>query len=372
MYADDPEFQGDGVVALGENGIFSAGMERVPPGTLFVLGPLVLTEENWSDCRDRLRAAMDLPGRVVVLFDTPQPEHMFDDAMLLLQEEVELFRFEEALCRLRGTVTKDGKLADQSPLGLGRRTPKALVLNPSRVLPQVLGEALEMGIARRRHGFVVLGGWEEKPSRFQLLESALPYTNYAGPAARILTDDRHGYDGDPPLSTAFAGLPVFPSVESAYRSGYRRMVIERPYAARESLMRYADDVCFLLSGSMSWQASDMLLRTVDHSMQDVPQIASKTVAVLAVGEIEGANGTFEVYDALPALLTVPPPDLELEALEQLIEGQRSVNWEDQLAHLLDAGSVTLQEARKSLRGGDLDAFAKLRKATKQPAHEADR
>ena len=368
MYAEDPEFHGDGVVALGEDGIFSAGMERVPPGTLFVLGPLVLTEESWSDCRDRLRAAIDLPGRVVVLFDTPQPEYLFDDAMLLLQEEVELFRFEEVLCRLRGTVTKDGKLADQSPLGVGRRTPKALVLNPSRVLPQALGKTLECGIARRQHGFVVLGGREEKRSRFHLLESALPYTNYAGPAARILTDDRHGYDGDPPLSTAFAGLPVFPSVESAYRSGYRRMVIERPYAARESLLRYADDVCFLLSGGVTWQASDMLLRAVDHSQQEAPQIASKIVAVLAIGEIEGAKSAFEVYDALPALLTVPAPDLGFTALEQLIEGQRSVRWEDQLADLLDAGSVTLQEAKKSLRGGDLDAFTKLRRAKKQPTH----
>ena len=85
-----------------------------------------------------------------------------------------------------------------------------------------------------------------------------------------------------------------------------------------------------------------------------------------------STDTFEVYDALPALLAAPPPDLGLAALEQLIEGQRSVHWEDQLAHLLDAGSVTLQEARKSLRGGDLDAFAKLRMATKQPAHEAER
>jgi hypothetical protein len=358
MYAEDPEFHGDGVVALGENGIFSAGMERVPSGTLFVLGPLVLTEENWNDCRDRLRAAIDLPGRVVILFDTPQPEHLFDDAMLLLQEEVELFRFEEALCRLRGTVTKDGKLTEQSPLGLGRRAPKTLVLNPSRVLPQVLAEALEEGIARRRNGFVFVGGWEEKPSRFQLLETALPYTNYAGPAARILTDDRHGYDGDPPLSSAFAGLPVFPSLESAYRSGYRRMVIERPHAARESLLRYADSVCFLLSGGMSWQASDMLLRAVDHSTQDAPQVASKIVAVLAMGEIEGAKGNFTVYDALPAFLTVPPPELGFAALEQLIEGQRSVRWEDQVANLLDAGSVTPNEATNSLRGIDLDVFTK--------------
>jgi hypothetical protein len=368
MYAEDPEFHGDGVVALGEDGIFSAGMERVPPGTLFVLGPLVLTEENWSDCRDRLRAAIDLPGRVVVLFDTPQPEYLFDDAMLLLQAEIEPFRFEEVLCRLRGTVTRDGKLTDQSPLGLGRRTPKALVLNPMRVLPQVLGKTLEAGIARRQRGFVILGGWEEKPSSFHLLETALPYTNYAGPAARILTDDRHGYDGDPPLSIAFAGLPVFPSVESAYRSGYRRMVIERPYAARESLLRYADDVCFLLSGGISWQASDMLLRALGHSMQDLPQIASKIVAALAMGEIEGAKGAFKVYDALPAFLTILPPDLGFAALEQVIEGQRSVRWEDQLKDLLETGSVTLQEAKKSLRGGDLDALTKLRRVKKQPTH----
>lgn len=354
MYAEDPGFHADGVVALGENGIFSAGMQRVPSGTLFVLGPLVLTEENWGQCRERMAAAVGLPGRVVILIDTPQPEHMFEDVMLLLQEEVELFRFEEALARLRGVVKKDGTLADTSPLGLGRRIPQAVAVTPSRALPQALAEVLQSGIARRKYGFVIAGSFEEKPQRAALLEATLPYTDYAGPAARILSDDRIGYDGDPPLSACFAGLPVFPSVESAYRSGYRRMVVERPYLAEESLLRYANSVCFHLTG-LGWQASEVLLRVLDHAMRDAPEVAAKTIAALAIANIDGKKGSFSLFDALPAPES-PRENADFEELIDFVETHRALRWQDQLANLLAAGQVTLAEAKNHLRGADLNRF----------------
>lgn len=354
MYAEDASFHEEGMVALGEGGIFSGGMQRVPSGTLFVLGPLVLSEENWSECRDRMAAAIALPGRVIVIVETPQPEHVMDDLMLLLHEEVELFRFEEALCRLRGIVQKDGSLVDKSPLGLGRRRPKPVAVTPAEPLPKPLAAALQAGLARRNFGFVVVGTFADKEESFRLLEATLPYTDHAGPAARILTDDRIGYDGDPPLSGAFAALPVYPSVESAYRCGYRRMVIERPHIAADSLYRHADDVCFHLPG-LDWRAGELLLRSLDMHLERGPGPLAKAIAALGVGHIEGKNGTFTLFDAMPATAAPLAADAESEAVLRFADSNRSVRWEDQLVPLLREKRITAAEVKKSLPNVNLQA-----------------
>ncbi|NWC37638.1 hypothetical protein HX876_35450, partial [Pseudomonas gingeri] len=84
--------------------------------------------------------------------------------------------------------------------------------------------------------------------RKALVEAVLPLTEHAGPAVRIQPTFRPGYGkDDTPLSPHFEGLPVFPSIESAYAHGYRRMVIESSHhGAGEAIARHAHEVCFLI------------------------------------------------------------------------------------------------------------------------------
>ena len=66
-------------------------MDRLPSGTLVVVGPLPLTQESWSDNKDRRHAAANLAYssslRVAVLADTPLPENLHSDIDLLLRPD---------------------------------------------------------------------------------------------------------------------------------------------------------------------------------------------------------------------------------------------------------------------------------------------
>ena len=88
LYAEDAGRSSDAAIDLGEHGLFSRGMDRLPSGTLVVVGPVPLTQESWSDNKDRLNAAANLAHssslRVVVLAETPLPENLHSDIDLLL------------------------------------------------------------------------------------------------------------------------------------------------------------------------------------------------------------------------------------------------------------------------------------------------
>lgn len=114
---------------------------------------------------------------------------------------------------------------------------------------------LKDGIAKKNYRLVVVGSNRYEEQRAELLEATLPFTDYAGPAARIQPTFDIGYGGEEPLSQRFVGIPAMPSVESAYANGYRRMVLEKVYASEAVVLSYADDVCFHV-GTFATQVAD--------------------------------------------------------------------------------------------------------------------
>ena len=177
------------------------------------------------------------------------------------------------------------------------------------------------------------------------MEATLPLTEHAGPAARIQDNFRIDYDGNPPVSERFSSLPVFPSVESAYASGYRRMVFERPTTIDEVVLAHANDVCFHIA-TVAVQASDALLRAVSMGRAHEHSLLAKTTAILCSGEIEARKGPSVIYDAMAAQIDTPD-SVDFDEVEAFIESRRAVRWEDQLRRLHGQRKVTLAEAKKA-------------------------
>src|SRR5581483_7984968 len=75
-------------IDLGEGGLWSDGLERVPSGTLLVVGPVGLNQQMWNEESVRLamacRRAYESRHRVAVLVHTPSPWAMCEDVNLMV------------------------------------------------------------------------------------------------------------------------------------------------------------------------------------------------------------------------------------------------------------------------------------------------
>ncbi len=326
MYGERAGNSADSAIDLGEQGIFSNGLLRAPSGTLIVLGPVEMTQESWGDNCDRLRVASHLVNeaglRVAILFETPMPQTLRSDVALLVQwEHSEPGEVDEAL---RGIVTDDGKLEAIFPFVEPRPAPvSALTPKSTAQFPSDLAQVLEEAITIMPFGLVVVGSSVAKEPRCAMLEAVLPFTEHAGPAARIQPNFRGGYGGDDePLSSRFEGLPVCPSIESAYASGYRRMVIESPYGnAADSMFRHASDVCFLVAAYSAEVAGAFLNAVTNLRRQDEAEALNKIIAILCVAEISTKRRKLKVCDAFITSKTDVPKD-NVERLFKYVEEHR--------------------------------------------------
>lgn len=271
LYAEDAGRSSDAAIDLGESGLFSRGMDRLPSGTLVVVGPLPLTQESWSDNKDRLNAAANLAYssslRVMVLAETPLPENLHSDIDLLLRPDDEGLDSEPV--DVLGVVTESGDLQVMQPFVQRRLAPPAAQhFTTNQRLPTILEDALRPAVAKRPYGIIVLGITPSDKPRKALLEAVLPLTEHAGPAVRIQPTFRPGYGkDDTPLSPHFEGLPVFPSIESAYAHGYRRMVIESVHhGASEAMVEHVHDTCFLLT-SYSTEVAGAWMDAMPHRVR---------------------------------------------------------------------------------------------------------
>jgi hypothetical protein len=347
LYAEDAGCDAAGAIELGEYGLFSNGLARAPSGTLVVVGPVEMAQETWENNRDRVGAAanlaLDAGLRVVVLCTTPMPQSIRDDVVLLLREAG--WEDRELAASLRGIVAEDGALVTAVPFAPGRSLPVPTPVTPTFNLPDELAEVLRAGIAVRPFGLILIGTWGFKLSRAELIEATLPLTEHAGPAARIQDNFHTDYDGNPPISERFSSLPVFPSVESAYASGYRRMVFERPTTLDKVVLARTNDVCFHVA-SVAMRASDALLRAGSMARADEPSMLAKTTAILCSGEIEAKKGPCVIYDAMAAQPDAPA-SLDFDEAEAFVESRRTVRWEDQLRLMHAQRKLTLTEAKKA-------------------------
>jgi hypothetical protein len=365
LYAEEAGRSSDAAIDLGENGLYSRGMDRLPSGTLVVVGPVPLTQESWSDNKDRLNTAANLAYssslRVVVLAETPLPENLHSDIDLLLRLGDEGLDSEPV--DVLGTVTESGDLQVVQPFVQHRVTPPAAQhFTTSQRLPQVLEDALRQAVTKRPYGIIVLGITPGDTQRKALLEAALPLTEHAGPAVRIQPTFRPGYGkDDSPLSPHFEGLPVFPSIESAYAHGYRRMVIESSHhGAGEAIAQHAHDVCFLIR-SFSTEVAGAWMNSLPHLI-DEPNALDVITAVLCVADVPVTSGTLAVCDAFVGGLSPALKDGDIDRLAAYVESYRTVRWQDQLDALLTAGKVSPAQAKNALRRHDVQAYLASRKA----------
>lgn len=146
---------------------------------------------------------------------------------------------------------------------------------------------------------------------------------------------------------------------STWRRSIRELPVDLfigqgPHLAAESLYRHADDVCFHLPG-LDWRAGEMLLRSLDMHLKRRSEPLAKTIAALGIGHIKGKNGTFSLFDAMPATASSPLADAELQTVLRFVESNRSVRWEDQLMPLLREKRITAAEVRKSLPDVNIQA-----------------
>lgn len=229
-------------------------------------------------------------------------------------------------------------------------------------LPQVLEDALRQAVAMRPYGIIVLGITPGDTQRKELLEAVLPLTEHAGPAVRIQPTFRPGYGkDDSPLSPHFEGLPVFPSIESAYAHGYRRMVIESSHhGAGEAIARYAHDVCFLIS-SYSTEVAGAWMSSLPAQI-DKPNALDVVTAILCAADIPTKAKTVTICDAFVGGASPAPKDDDIDRLAEHMEAHRTVRWQEQLDALLTAGSVTHAQVKKALRRHNVDDYLTARKA----------
>ena len=352
VYAEAAGSGWEGAIDLGEYGLSSKGLARVPSGTLIVVGPLELNQSSWEDTAHKLewacmRAEMD-GHRVAVLIDTPQPKLMFKDIALAVQSVSP----QSGDCdpALAGIVTDDGELLPRSPFVEPRTLQRVSTAGaPTDALPPRAVELLSQRLQQRSAGFLVLSScvWKEHWGMEQIA-AALPLTEDVGPVARIKSRSRGTPAKDMMVPDVVKGLPFLSSIESAYAHGFRRMVIDSAYTDFRDLMKYADEVLFFVGGH-SLEAEEALMETVRfRGFDSLDKVYERLVACIAVGPISVGDKTVRISDVFIPGAKAPLAGDEFEAIQKHVRKHRSVRWEDELTRLLDVGAVTPDQVRASL------------------------
>jgi len=296
----------------------------------------------------------------VVLAETPLPENLHSDIDLLRPDDEGL---DSDPVDVLGIVTESGDLQVVQPFVQRRAAPSAAQhFTTNQRLPQVLEDALRLAVAKRPYGIIVLGLTPGDTQRKALLEAVLPLTEHAGPAVRIQPTFRPGYGkDDSPLSPHFEGLPVFPSIESAYAHGYRRMVIESSHhGAGDAIARHAHEVCFLIR-SFSTEVAGAWMSSLPAQI-DKPNALDVVTAILCAADVPAKSGTVMICDAFVGGASPAPADDDIDRLAEHMEAHRAVRWQEQLDALLAARTVTPAKAKKALRRRNVDDYLASRKA----------
>ena len=353
VYAERAGNHWQGSIDLGEDGLWSAGMERLPSGTLLVVGPVELNQQSWSDAATRLEmACLHVQGsghRVAVLVQTDTPDTLFHDLDLMVRmKEPEGDDSHDALV---GIVTETGDLVERSPFVTPQPAPVAwrsaapLDALPPKSLP-LLAKAFE----RRKTGFLLVGSSEiEEHRAVELVNALLPLTDFAGPAARIKPRRRSTPAKDWNVPDAIKALPFLPSVESAYSLGYRRMVINPTYTDGELLMQYGDEVLFI-GGGYGSSVDDLFASSLRYRGLDMAKEAlAVTVAVLAVTSLKTPMLHVGIADMYIPNGREPVGQDKFSAVLEMLREDRALRSEGELSELLDQKRVTPAAVKKAVK-----------------------
>jgi hypothetical protein len=372
VYAERAGNHWEGAIDLGENGLWSDGLDRVPSGTLLVLGPLELTQQDWDDSASTLEMAclraLNSGHRVAVLVNTPTPSLLFKDLERMVQAvQPEGEDYEAALM---GVVTAGGDLQRLEPFAKPVAAPRAAAYIPDlTALPPEVVPMLEQALKRRTTGLLAVGSnIIQEHWAIELVSAVLPLSEHLGPAARIKPRNRSTPAKDWQVPDAVKALPMLPSIESAYEHGFRRMVVGSFYTKAEVMLRYADEVLFL-TGCHGNAAADVFLGACRGSGRwEEVDILSKTVALLGVSRIDTSGAPLLVPDLYQLTDQRFGEKPNLEELLAHISANRVLRWEDGLEEALLGRKVKVSALRKAFeRDHAVKEFLSARKRMKAAA-----
>jgi hypothetical protein len=352
IYAEAAGTSYGGSIDLGENGLWSAGIDRLPSGTLLVVGPIELDQQMWGESAQRLEMAclhaLTSSHRVAVLVNTPTPKLLHEDLVVLLQSVNE--ERLDAVEALAGIVTDAGELQPRRPFAAGYPKPVAVRVNVGlEALPVSTREVLRREFAARSSGIMLFGSSEiAEHSTYEQLAAALALTDYVGAAARIMSRHRGTPAKDWLVPEAIKPLPFLPSIESAYAQGYRRMIIDPHYCRGSELLEY-DDVLFF-GGAYGHSATDIALRMIVSGGNDDAKVLGRLVAVLALFHVSGRKGRAVASDLFIRGTSAVPTSTDYSQMESFVRSHLVLRWEDELESLLTVGAVTVTGIKKAARG----------------------
>ena len=365
LYAERAANGAEGAIDLGDYGLWSAGLDRVPSGTLIVVGPLELVQDEWERSAERLQVACTHAGlsghRVAVLVRTAIPADLCEDIRVLVKTgDTEGLDYDT---ELRGLVTETGELIEHTPFSRpwpavasvrSIATPEAIPA-PAR---QLLTEALE----RRKAGLLIFGSTSIKEHwAADLVDAALALTAHAGPAARIMPRFRSTPSKDWQVPEATKQLPYLPSIESAYARGYRRMIINPQYIEGKILKKLAGEVLFI-AGTHGYEAGSMTysgLRGI-ASIAEEMELLTQIIGFVGVVRLRTKGGVRPIVDLFLGSGETLPESYQRKELAEYVDEHRTLKWEDEVRRLINSGEVTAAELRSmDIRPAIFDRFKEL-------------
>jgi hypothetical protein len=352
LYAERAGSHWTGSIDMGDDGLRSTSLDRVPSGTLLVVGPLDLNEQSWSEVGARLESAclsaQAYGHRVAVLMETESPETLFHDVELAVRvQEPEGDDAHEALL---GVVDAAGELVvrtpfvEQLPAPLFRASEAPVEAIPAQAIP-----LLQAALKQRPTGLLLLGSSEiTEHWAADLVNAALPLTDFAGPAARIRPRRRSTPAKDWDVPEGIKALPFLPSVDSAYALGYRRMVISTGYTDAEVVTAYSDRVLFI-AGGYGGSVDDLFMDAIrPRGFQKMTEVLDELIAILGVTRLKTTKVDTAFADMYVPDGTKLGRGEKFSAVVKLLRERRCLRAEDALTGMLDTRQVTPAGVKKAL------------------------
>lgn len=378
LYAERAASGAEGAIDLGEYGLWSSGLDRVPSGTLIVVGPIELVQDEWKRSAERLQMACTLSGlsghRVAVLVKTPAPADLCEDIRLLAVAEEEVAEENDSsYCEptLRGVVTNTGELVQRVPFA--RPWPPVTPIRNSatpEAIPAPARHLLTEALQERKSGLLVFGSeavghhWAA-----DLVDAALALTEDAGPAARIMPRTRGTPSKDWQVPEATKMLPFLPSIESAYDRGYRRMVIDPRYVEGDVLKKFAGDVLFI-AGTHDYEVATIVYGGICGfaSAKEHIEFLAHVLALVGVVRVPTKDGVRAIVDVFLGSGAGPAELRRGREIGEYVAQRRKLKWEDEVQQLINSGEVTVAD----LKSADIrpSIFARLQEQSGANGAEA--
>lgn len=346
VYAERAGSHWEGSIDLGDNGLWSHGIERLPSGTLLVVGPLELDQQSWEETGRHVEMAClhahNWGHRVAVLVETPSPQTVCEDVDLAVRG---VQGEGDANNALMGLVSGNGEMEVALPFAKAYAAPvKSRCVTTMEAFPSKHREAVRSAVTGQKSGLLLFGSatYEEHPG-IELVEAVLAITQHAGPVARIMPRTRSTPSKDWLVPDGIRQIPYLPSVQSAFAQGYRRMIINPRYTGIDVLTEYGDQVLFMGTAYDVDVTNILMSVNTSHSRNDYSHLLQMLIAIVGIGSIRAKHQDYSLCDLYvrPGLDAVQAH--KLAECDEFINANRVVRLEDEFQYLLATGEFNLDD-----------------------------